>query len=157
MWFFTTVVRIEQRAQRWAALVLLNDSGRSEAFLLYFPQQPSPRQATEAGFTEAVRRNEQAAADEFELIVFSDMTWPGVAYQTTQQFAARFRATYKTTTALRCAKMAYWVIEAITRGDFTDAQVRGAFGLDVPTYATLKAKMQALRDNYAAILAAAGE
>jgi hypothetical protein len=39
----------------------------------------------------------------------------------------------------------------------TETQVRNAFGLDAGQWATLKAKMIALRDNYLAVQAAAGE
>lgn len=78
-------------------------------------------------------------------------------HQTPAQLAARFRAAYRVATAERAAKMAYWLIERILTGDFTDAQVRGAFGLTTQQYTALKTRMTALHDQYQAVQAARGE
>lgn len=78
-------------------------------------------------------------------------------HQTAAQFAARFRAQWKGSTREQCCRMAYWLIERINAGDFTDAQVRNAFGLTSAQYTTLKSKMTAMHDHWAAVRAAVGE
>lgn len=78
-------------------------------------------------------------------------------WQTASQFAARFRARYRTATEMQAAKMAYWMIERINAGDFTDAQVRNAFDLTTQQYTNMKARMTTLHDNWAAVIAARGE
>jgi hypothetical protein len=78
-------------------------------------------------------------------------------HQTAAQFAQRFRERYRSSNRAECAALAYWLIERINAGDFTDTQVRNAFGLTVPQYTTLKAKMTTLHDNWVAVLAAQGE
>jgi hypothetical protein len=45
----------------------------------------------------------------------------------------------------------------IAAGDFTDAQVRNAFGLTTQQYTNLKTRMQALSTNWSAVQAAQGE
>ena len=80
-----------------------------------------------------------------------------LVHQTPAQLAARFRAAYRDATRERAAKMAWCLIERIVSGDFTDAQVRSAFGLTSTQYTAMKTRMTALHDQYAAILAAKGE
>lgn len=78
-------------------------------------------------------------------------------HQTPAQLAARFREAYRGATKEQAAKMAYWLIESILVGDFTDAQVRGAFGLTATQYTALKSRMTTLHDHYAAVKNARGE
>ncbi len=80
-----------------------------------------------------------------------------LVHQTPAQLAARFREAYRAATAERAAKMAWWLIERINAGDFTDAQVRNAFGLTTQQYTALKARMTTLHDQYAAVQNARGE
>ena len=80
-----------------------------------------------------------------------------LVHQTPAQLAARFRAAYRDATQERAAKMAYWLIERILAGDFTDTQVRNAFGLAVTQYNAMKARMTTLHDQYAAVQTARGE
>lgn len=80
-----------------------------------------------------------------------------LVFQTPTQLAARFRARYKTATKEEAARMAYWIIERILAGDFTDTQVRNAFGLTTTQYTAMKARFQTLHDHWAAVRAAAGE
>jgi len=80
-----------------------------------------------------------------------------LVHQTPAQLAARFRSAYRVATAERAAKMAYWLIERIQSGDFTDTQVRTAFSLTTTQYAALKARMTTLHDQYAAVRNARGE
>lgn len=78
-------------------------------------------------------------------------------HQTAAQFAARLRERYRNASEGECARIAAWILRHIANGDFTDLQVRNAFGLTAGQWTTLKAKMQALVDNYSAVQAARGE
>ena len=78
-------------------------------------------------------------------------------HQTAAEFAARFRERYKGASKQEAARLAYWLIERINAGDFTDAQVRNAFGFTTTQYTAAKARFQALHDHWAAVLAAQGE
>lgn len=77
--------------------------------------------------------------------------------QTPTQFAARLRSRYLASSQTECARLATWVLNHIEAGDFTDAQVRGAFGLSSLQYTTLKTKWTTLRTSYLAAIAAVGE
>jgi hypothetical protein len=50
---------------------------------------------------------------------------------------------------VQAAAVAYWLIERIADGTFTDTQVRNAFGLTVTQYNAMKARMQTLHDQWA--------
>lgn len=78
-------------------------------------------------------------------------------YQTVAEFAARLREKYRNGTGEQAARIAKWILDHIEAGDFTDAQVRGAFSLTAGQWTTLKAKMTTLRTNYEAVQAAQGE
>lgn len=80
-----------------------------------------------------------------------------LVHQTATQLAARFRAKYRDASGIEQAKMATWLLAAITAGDFTDAQVRNAFGLTTQQYTAMKTRMTTLRDQWAAVQAARGE
>ena len=78
-------------------------------------------------------------------------------HQTKAQFAARLRERYRNASREEAARIATWVLNSIEAGDFTDLQVRTAFGLTSGQWTTLKAKLTTLRTNWLAVLAAAGE
>jgi hypothetical protein len=78
-------------------------------------------------------------------------------YATPTQLAAAFRERYRDATRMECARLAKWLLDRIDAGDFTDLQVRTAFGLSAAAWTTLKAKMTTLRTQYNALLAAVGE
>lgn len=78
-------------------------------------------------------------------------------HQTVAQLAARIRAKYKDANKERLAKIAKFILNGILAGDFTDTQVRNAFGLSAAQWTTLKTKMQTLVANYDATQSAAGE
>ena len=78
-------------------------------------------------------------------------------HQTAPQFATRLRERYRSASREECARIASWILRHIANGDFTDLQVRNAFGLTAGQWTTLKAKMQALVDNYNAVQLAQGE
>ena len=78
-------------------------------------------------------------------------------HQTAVQFAARLRERFRNASREETARLAKWILDHLDAGDFTDTQIRNAFGLTAGQWTTLKAKMAALRTNYAAVQAAAGE
>jgi len=78
-------------------------------------------------------------------------------YQTAAQFADRLRARYLKAKREECARIAKWILDHIDAGDFTDTQVRTAFGLTTNQYNTLKTKWTNLRTAYNAVMAAQGE
>lgn len=79
-------------------------------------------------------------------------------HQTAAEAATRFRQRWQSSSKQDCARMAYWLIERINAGSFTDTQVRNAFGLTLTQYNTLKAnKLVPYHDAWAALLAAVGE
>ena len=79
-------------------------------------------------------------------------------YQTPAQFAARLRERFRSAEREECARIAHWILRRIAVGDFTENQVRNAFGLTVQQWTTRKAnKLQPLADAWAAIKAARGE
>ena len=78
-------------------------------------------------------------------------------HQTATQFATRLRERYRAASKEECARLAKWILDHIDAGDFTETQVRNAFGLTAGQWTTIKAKMTTLRTNYDAVLAAAGE
>lgn len=78
-------------------------------------------------------------------------------YQTAAQFAAKFRIDYQSAIGFSVAYLAYWIINRISAGDFTDAQVQAVFGLTTVAYTTLKTtKFVPQHDAYASGLAAIG-
>lgn len=77
-------------------------------------------------------------------------------HQTAAQFAARLRQRYRNANREEAARLAKWILDHLEAGDFTDLQIRNAFGLTAGQWTTLKAKMTALRTNYEAIQVAAG-
>lgn len=78
-------------------------------------------------------------------------------YQTATQFAARLRERYRNASREECARIATWLLNHIEAGDFTDLQVRNAFGLTAGQYTTVKAKWTNLRTAFQAVQAATGE
>lgn len=96
-------------------------------------------------------------ADGEAAAAFEQDAAPVLVHQTGAQLAARFREAYRNASDIRQARMATWLLARIAAGDFTDAQVRNAFGLTVTQYNNLKARMTTLRDQYAAVMAARGE
>jgi hypothetical protein len=84
--------------------------------------------------------------------------WNYVLTQTTaNELAAFVRALYRESDKDTLARVAKRILEWITNGRFTDAQIRTAFGLSAAQWTTLKSKMQILADARAAVEAATGE
>ena len=82
---------------------------------------------------------------------------PTLEYATKTDFAPVMREAYRHAVREECAYLANWIINRVTDGWVTEAQVQSAFGLTAGQWTTLKAKMIALRNNYLAVQAAAGE
>lgn len=80
-----------------------------------------------------------------------------LVHQTAAQFATRFREKFRNAEKMEAAKMATFIMNKIESGEFTDAQIRGIFGLTLAKYTTLKEKLAALRDTYNSIETAKGE
>jgi hypothetical protein len=78
-------------------------------------------------------------------------------HATEAQLAAAFRERYRAASKVECARLAKWLLDHIDAGDFTDTQVRNAFGLTVNQYDAMKTRMTTLRTAYNAVLAAQGE
>ena len=78
-------------------------------------------------------------------------------HQTIAQLAARIREKYRSANKERLAKIARLILNGILADDFTDLQVRNAFGLTAGQWTTLKSKMQTLVANQDAVNIAAGE
>lgn len=82
---------------------------------------------------------------------------PVLVYATKSDFLPVYREAYRYSTRERCAALSAWLLNRITSGWTTDTQVRNGFNLTAQEWTTLKAKMQALADHWAAVQAAAGE
>ena len=78
-------------------------------------------------------------------------------HQTLAQFAARLRERYKQSKGEGCANIARFILRGLENGDFTDTQVRNAFGMTVIQYTAFKTKLTTLRNNWQAIQEAVGE
>ena len=104
----------------------------------------------------ALRLWERLVAQEIEDAMRVDAN-PALVYATKTDFVPVFRETYRASVREECARLATWILARIVGGWATDTQVRNAFGLTVAQWNALKAKMTTLRDNWAAVQAAAGE
>jgi hypothetical protein len=101
------------------------------------------------------RINERLASAEYADLIERD-AW-GINENTAAELAARFRAEYLDATRARACQMAYWLIERLAAGNFTDTQARNAFGLTVTQWNNLKStRLQPQHDAWAAVLAATG-
>lgn len=78
-------------------------------------------------------------------------------YQTATEFAARLRLRYLKAGKEEAARIATWIMNHIDGGDFTETQVRNAFGLNTTQWNALKTKFTNLRTAYLAVQAAKGE
>ena len=99
---------------------------------------------------EILRRNEARRILEIDgLPVFKLLTGA--------QFLARLRELYRDGKAEKVARIATWLMNRLDAGHVTDLQLRTAFGMTVTQWNTLKAKMQALREDFQSVDQAAGE
>lgn len=78
-------------------------------------------------------------------------------HQTVEQFVARVRAAYRDSDKDRLIQIARFIIGGIQAGNFTDAQVRSAFGLNVTQWNNLKTKMQNYIAAHNTVQSAVGE
>lgn len=155
MWAFVRTAYIEQWRGGWSARVVLSDDGVESSRFIDFAAQPTPDDVQAHCQSLVASLNADAALAETQR-GFADNAL-SLKYQTKTDLAQRFREMYRAASRETAARMAYWLVERIVSGDFTDAQVRAAFGLTSAQYTTAKAKLQALYDQWAAIQNAAGE
>lgn len=156
MWAVVGTARVEQRFGAWQAWVTLANDGQPSTTMLDFRTQPADADVQAAAAAFVAARNSDGADAELVQAV-EDNRPAALAYQTGAQLAGRFRARYLNASRVDAAKLAYWLIERIADGTFTDTQVRNAFGLTVTQYNATKARMQTLHDQWAAVLSAQGE
>jgi hypothetical protein len=157
MWSLTAISRIEQSWGRWRVLATLANDGVPESFwVMNQTAQPSTPEATTAANVLVASLNEDGAEVEFQAMVLDDVLL-ALKYQTKAQLADRFRARFRDATKQQTARMATWLLDRITAGDFTDLQVRTAFGLSAAQYTAMKTRLSTLRDHWLAIDVAAGE
>jgi hypothetical protein len=83
--------------------------------------------------------------------------WTPLQHQTGAEFADKLRAEYRVSSRERVCYLAWWLINRITEGTFTDAQVRNAFSMTTVAYTSFKARLQAAHDHWAAVITAQGE
>lgn len=78
-------------------------------------------------------------------------------HATGAQLAAEFRKRYREATGLEAGRLARWLLDRITDGTWTDAQVRAAFGLTVTQYNQLKTRLETKAARYDAVMQDVGE
>lgn len=99
--------------------------------------------------------DEQLKAAEVEACIASDRLT--TVYITKSDLAARVRELYRNGEREALVRIARWIRRRIIAGDFTETQVRNAFGLTVAQWDTLKQKMLAMDDALATVENARGE
>src|SRR5574340_1592369 len=68
---------------------------------------------------------------------------PTFVYAAASDLTAAFRAAYRNASQFECARLANWLLNRITDGTYTDAQVESAFGLTSTQWLnTIKPKLQ---------------
>lgn len=104
----------------------------------------------------AVQLSAQLIAQEIDAALLIDAN-PTLEYATKNDFVPVLREAYRRSERDECARLATWIINRVNDGWVTEAQVQSAFGLAAGPWATLRAKMIALRTDYISVQAAAGE
>ena len=78
-------------------------------------------------------------------------------HQSVDAFVTRVRAAYRDGNREVLVKIARFILARIQAGDFTDAQVRTAFGLNTTQWNNLKTRMQNLITADNTLISAVGE
>ena len=78
-------------------------------------------------------------------------------HQTEADFLGRLRSRYLQSQGEDTINLAAYVVAAQARGDWSDAQMRAAFGRNVSQWAVLKNKMISIVNARAAVRGAVGE
>lgn len=104
----------------------------------------------------AVRLAQQMIDSEVAAALLVDAD-PVLVYAAKSDFVSPLREAYRSASKDECARLATLILNRIESGWVTDAQMRNGFGLTAGQWTTLKTKMTALRTNYLAVQAAAGE
>jgi hypothetical protein len=103
----------------------------------------------------AMQIDAQLKADEVAACLANDRLT--TVYITKADLAAFVRELYRNGAGEQIVRIARWIRRRIAAGDFTETQVRNAFGLTVTQWNTLKAKLQAMDDALATVETAVGE
>ena len=98
-----------------------------------------------------------AQTREMLLAIALDLPLASLQYSTPAQAAAFVRAHYQQATRNELALTAQWILDRITAGEVTDAQVANAFNLTTAQWNTLKTKMQNLVASYTTVETAVGQ
>jgi len=74
-------------------------------------------------------------------------------HQTPAEFAARLRAKWRASSREEKARLATWIYDRYQAGDFTAAQLRNAFGMNVTQFNAFVTRIRTLRTNWLAVQA----
>lgn len=132
-----------------------DDEGRKYGpFVFLLPEGGDATAAMNArALTIAAAMAEWEYRDRIKRVAALNLKW-----NTATQFADRMREDYRNLNKERLCALAWWVIEMITAGHVTDAQVRNAFGMTVNAYNTFKSnKLVPAHDHWSAVIVAEGE
>lgn len=94
---------------------------------------------------------------ELSQTIAGNLSLASIRYSTAAELRAAIRALYKDARGRELARLATWIANRIDAGEVTDAQLQAAFAITAPQWATLKARMQTLRTEFADLEAAAGQ
>lgn len=78
-------------------------------------------------------------------------------HQTLAEFATRLREHYRQLSGEELCEVAKFIVAHIANGDFTETQVRNAFGLTVAQWDVVKVRIQNYADVHDILLSAVGE
>lgn len=98
-----------------------------------------------------------AILKEMELQACLDNDRVTTVHITKTELAEWIRRVYRSAEPHVVVRIARWIRRRIATGDFTENQVRNAFGLTVPQWDALKVKLQAMDDALATVEEARGE
>lgn len=122
-----------------------------------FAASVTDQQLADAAALHITRVIADLAQYEAEQIILEARPFSSLRFQTKLEFADKLRQAFKSSSRERSATIANWILVHLAAGDFTDLQLRNAFGLTAGQWTTLKTKLQALADNYNAVQTAQGE
>ena len=151
---FSIAVGHAQRDGRRYVLEVHSDGGGEFARLEYLAAEGADHNAVAAA--RELMLLESAAEQEFQSAVDGDVM-PVLRFQNPLEFRARMRREFRSRERESLCRLARWILNRITAGDLTDAQVRNAFGMGVPDYTLFKTRMTTLRDALNSVEGAVGE
>lgn len=78
-------------------------------------------------------------------------------HATATQLLAAWRARFRDARGLEAGWLSRWILDRITDGTYTDAQLRTYLGLNTTQYNNLKTRITTRATRYDAVIADAGE